>query len=166
MTKVTAAVSEAIEESVTAPTRRLIREGLASVEPLPPLADAALGMATRLDFREKAALNQAVLWQGHNCLPRPHVREKLRDWFYDRRGYLLGFYRGVMDEHRRRGRAEESAEQDRQLGLAQTTFAYRRGYVAGRAAQEAYDLDQATSMVRGMARLRAVGDNAAKRGGQ
>jgi hypothetical protein len=155
---VTATVTDALAESVTAPTRQLIREGFASVEPLPPLADAALSMATRLDFRERAALTHAVFWQGNNCLPRPHVREKLRDWFYDRRWYLLGFYRGVMDEHHRREGTPSSPVEDRQLGAAQTSYAYRQGYIAGRRAQSASHLAEADGVAQAMARLRAAGD--------
>lgn len=50
----------------------------------------------RLNAREEAAIDRAVLWSGGQKLPRPHLRSELRTWFRLRWSYLIAEYEKVL----------------------------------------------------------------------
>lgn len=53
-----------------------------------------LAAFTRLERRRRAALDAAVMQQGGRTLPRPYVREQLRDWFGAREDVINRLWRG------------------------------------------------------------------------
>lgn len=50
----------------------------------------------RHNWREKFALERAVIDCGGRTLPRPHLREQIRAWYRERWSYLLREYEKIL----------------------------------------------------------------------